>query len=59
MPKRRDLLGEIHRVRRDLETAIQGEYSPIVVDGSEHDPVTAAKTGRRTDGCKMIGYPAM
>ena len=46
--KRRDLLGEIHRVRRYLETAIQGEYSPIVVDGSEHDPVTAAK--RVADG---------
>ena len=41
--QRTNLLGEIKFARRDLETAINGEYQSLVVAGREYQPVEAAK----------------
>jgi very-short-patch-repair endonuclease/cellulose biosynthesis protein BcsQ len=41
--RRKKILDDLRTARRDLGTAINGEYQPIVLAGAQYEPVTAAK----------------
>lgn len=48
--KRTAILNEIRVLRGELETAVNGEYQPLLLAGDQYDPVVAAKEVERGVG---------
>lgn len=63
--RRKEILDDLRTARRDLETAVNGEYQPLVMAGAQYEPVKAAKeiaagVGRHDwiPGPLAAGHPA-
>lgn len=48
--RRTAVLNEIRELRGELETAVNGEYQPLLLAGDQYDPVAAAKEVSRGGG---------